>query len=266
LDNSSTSETQPTTEFSAREILRLAWPLFQETLLRCLPLGALAAAASAVPNTERLARLAAGAPKYDSQWWLLLATVTTLVLICNGAVLRIQLYHARGERQDVLAAMRSAFASVPATFLLLLLIFAPLIPPLMWLAMRSIDVVGVLLVIAALAGLLLMFFSWPALVAQGLSPWAAARRSVLLARSRYLQLLVLVALLAAAVLVFALLASIFIATVMMLAGPAAQTSPNWLAVARWMMAAVLAVPVVYACAVAITAWRCAAEQSSRPAV
>jgi hypothetical protein len=246
-------------EFSAREVLRLSWPLFQETLLRCLPFGVLAAAASAVPNAESAARRASGAPAYDGQWWMLLATVTALVLICYGAVLRIQLHQARGERQDAFAAMRSAFASLPATFVFLLLAFAPLIPPVLWLSVRGFGPIGLLLVLAALAGVLLMFFGWPALVAQGLSPWAAARQSILLARPRYLQVAAVVALLLAAVLVFTQLAGIFLGSVIMIAGPAAQSSHNWLAVSRWLMAAVLAVPIVYAGAVSITAWRCVAE-------
>jgi hypothetical protein len=72
-----------------------------------------------------------------------------------------------------------------------------------------------------------------------------------------------VALLLAGIVIFALLASILIGTVILLPGPAAQTSPNWLALSRWLMAAVLAVPIVYACAVSITAWRYVAEQPSR---
>src|SRR5512139_3286214 len=76
LDNSGSSVTQSGAEFSAREVLRLAWPLFQETLLRCLPLGVLAAAASDVPNAEGAARRAAGLPHYDREWWMLLVAVT----------------------------------------------------------------------------------------------------------------------------------------------------------------------------------------------
>jgi hypothetical protein len=259
LDNSRSSEARPGAEFSAREVLRLAWPLFQETLLRCLPLGVLAAAASAVPNTEAAARRAIGAPRYDGEWWMLLTTVTALVLICYGAMLRIQLHQARGDRQDVFVAMRSAFGSLPSTFAFLLIAFAPLVPAALWVAARGSAVVGVLLVLASLAGVLLMFFGWPALVAQGLSPWAAARRSIHLARPRYRQVAAVAGLLLASVVVFALLASIFIGSVIALAGPAAQTSHSWLAISRWLMAGVLAMPIVYAGAVSITAWRCVAE-------
>ena len=124
--------------------------------------------------------------------------------------------------------------------------------------MRGSGLIGTLLLLAAVAGVMLMFFGWPAIVAQGLSPWAAARRSILLVRSRYLQVLAVVGLLLASVLVFALLASIFIGSVIMLAGPAAQSSPNWLAASRWLMAGVLALPIVYAGAVSIAAWRCGA--------
>lgn len=240
-------------------MLRLAWPLFQETLLRCLPLGVLAAAASAVPNAEAAARRAAGAPKYDGQWWMLLAAVTALVLICYGAVLRIQLHQARGGRQDALAAMRDAFGSLPATFAFLVIAFAPLAPPALWLSMRGFGVIGMLLLLAALAGVLLMFFGWPAMVARSISPWAALRLSVLLVRPRYRQVAAVVALLLAAVLVFTQLAGIFLGSMIMIAGPAAQSNPNWLAVSRWLLAGVLAVPIIYAGAVSITAWRCVME-------
>lgn len=246
-------------DFSAREVLRLAWPLFQQTLLRCLPLAVLAAAASAVPNAEAAARRATGAPQHDREWWLLLVLVTVLVLICHGAVLRIQLYQARGERQDVMAALRSAFASLPATLAFLLMAFAPLLPPAMWIAMRGWGFIGTLLLLAALAGVMLMFFGWPAIIAQRLSPWGAARRSILLVRPRFAQVVAVVGLLLASVLVFALLASIFIGSVIMLAGPEAQSNRNWLAASRWLMAGVLALPIVYAGAVSIAAWRSVAE-------
>lgn len=222
-------------------------------------MGILAAAASAVPNAEAAARRASGAPDHDGQFWMLITTVTALVLICYGAMLRIQLHQARGERQDAMVALRSAFASLPATFLFLVMAFAPLVPPALWLSMRGFGFIGVVLLLAAVAGMLLMFFGWPALAAQKISPWAAARQSILLARERYMQVAALAGLLLASVLVFALLASIFIGSVIALAGPQAQTSPVWLGVSRWLMAGVLALPIVYAGAVTITAWRCVAE-------
>jgi hypothetical protein len=259
LDNSGPSEAPPGADFSAREVLRLAWPLFQQTLLRCLPLSVLAAAASAMPNAEAAARRPRGPPLYDREWWMLLTTVTALVLICYGAVLRMQLYQARGERLDALTAMRSAFAGLPAAFLFMLMAFAPLMPAALWLTARGSGLVGALLMVAALAGVLPMFFGWPAMVAAGLSPWTAARRSIALAKPRYAQVAAVAVLLLAAVLVFTQLAGIFLGSVIMIAGPAAQTDPNWLAVSRWLMAGVLAVPIVYAGAVSITAWRCVAE-------
>lgn len=219
----------------------------------------LAAAASAVPNAEAAARRATGAPLHDREWWMLLVVVTALVLICYGAVLRIQLDQARGERQDVMTAMRSAFAALPATFVFLLLAFAPLLPPALWMAARGFGFIGALLLVAALGGVLLMFFGWASLLAQRLSPWAAVRRSILLVRPRYVQVAALVGLLLASIVVFALLASIFIGSIIALAGPAAQSSAAWLTVSRWLMAGVLALPIVYAGAVGITAWRCVAE-------
>ncbi|MBK6673859.1 MAG: hypothetical protein IPG49_10450 [Proteobacteria bacterium] len=76
--------------------LRLAWPLFRQTLLRCLPLrrgGPLRPARCPMPGAA--ARLFTGAPqRLDREWWMLLVAVTALVLICYSAVLHIQLYQA----------------------------------------------------------------------------------------------------------------------------------------------------------------------------
>jgi hypothetical protein len=86
-------------------------------------------------------------------------------------------------------------------------------------------------------------------------PWDALRRSILLVRAQFSQVAALAGLLLAMVLVFAMLCGIFIGEIMMLAGPQAQTSQNWLALSRWLMAGVLAIPIVYGSAVAVTALR-----------
>ena len=190
--------------------------------------------------------------------------VTALVLICYGAVLRIQLHRARGERQDAFVALREAFASLPFTLLFLLMAFAPLVPPALWLSVRGFGFLGMLLLMAALAGVMLMFFGWPAMVAQRLYTRGPPRGDrCLLVRPRYLQVAAVVALLLAAVLVFTQLAGIFLGSVIMIAGPAAQSNSDWLAASRWLMAGVLAVPIVYAGAVSITAWRCVMEPPRR---
>jgi hypothetical protein len=61
----------------------------------------------------------------------------------------------------------------------------------------------------------------------------------------------------AAVLVFVLLTGILMAVVMNLAGQGAQASHTGLSFSRWLMAAVLSLPVVYIGAATVTAWRAA---------
>lgn len=236
-------------------MLRLAWPLFQETLLRCLPLGIVAAAASAVPNAESAARKAQGLAPHDAQWWGVLAASTALVLICYDSVLRLQLARAGGQSSAVMAAMRQAVADLPRVLPLVLVAFLPLLPALLWAGMRGFGVLTAVLLLAGMAGMLFVFFGWTALLAEGLLPWAALRRSTLLVRAHFAQVAALAGLLLAMVLVFAMLSGIFIGEIMMLAGPQAQDSHGWQALSRWLMAGVLAIPIVYGSAVAVTAYR-----------
>ncbi len=236
-------------------MLRLAWPLFQETLLRCLPLGIVAAAASAVPNAESAARKAQGLAPYDAQWWGVLAASTALVLICYDSVLRLQITRAAGQSPAVMAAMRQAVADLPRVLPLVLLAFMPLLPALLWVGMRGFGLIAVVLLLAGLAGMLFVFFAWTAMLAEALLPWSALRRSILLVRAQFAQVAALAGLLLAMVLVFAMLSGIFIGEIMMLAGPQAQSSHGWQAISRWLMAGVLAIPIVYGSAVAVTAYR-----------
>jgi hypothetical protein len=245
-------------------VLRLAWPLFQETLLRCLPLGVLAAAASAVPQAESVARRAEGLAPYDAQWWGVLAASTALVLICYDSVLRLQWATATRQPSSVMAALRLAVASLPGTLLLVLLALAPLLPTTLWVGARGFGLVGVLLLLAGLIGVLFVFFGWPAMQAERLSPWSALRRSTGLVRARFAQVAALAGLLVAMVLVFAMLTGIFIGEIMMLAGPGAQTSHVWLSLSRWLMAGVLALPIIYGSAVAVTAFRLATMPEQAP--
>jgi hypothetical protein len=245
-------------------VLRLAWPLFQETLLRCLPLGVLAAAASAVPQAESVARRAEGLAPYDAQWWGVLAASTALVLICYDSVLRLQWATATRQPSSVMAALRLAVASLPGTLLLVLLALTPLLPTTLWVGARGFGLVGVLLLLAGLIGVLFVFFGWPAMQAERLSPWSALRRSTGLVRARFAQVAALAGLLVAMVLVFAMLTGIFIGEIMMLAGPGAQTSHVWLSLSRWLMAGVLALPIIYGSAVAVTAFRLATMPQQAP--
>ena len=249
--------------FHAREILRLAWPLFQETLLRCLPLGILAAAASAVPEAEASASRAAGLPPHGREWWGVLLASTLLTLLCYDTLLRLQLAAAGRSRPAVLETMRHSMTTLPGTLALLLLSLAPLLPPLWWIAARGFGWLPVLLLLGGLCGLLFVFFAWPVQIVERASPWAALTRSILLVRSNFSQVAMLAGVLLAAVLVFSQLTGIFIGIVMSVAGPEAQTSHTWLSVSRWLMAGVLAVPIVYVGAVSVTAYR-QVTATSRP--
>jgi hypothetical protein len=163
-----------------------------------------------------------------------------------------------------MAALRLAVASLPGTLLLVLLALTPLLPTTLWVGARGFGLVGVLLLLAGLIGVLFVFFGWPAMQAERLSPWSALRRSTGLVRARFAQVAALAGLLVAMVLVFAMLTGIFIGEIMMLAGPGAQTSHVWLSLSRWLMAGVLALPIIYGSAVAVTAFRLATMPEQAP--
>jgi hypothetical protein len=131
----------------------------------------------------------------------------------------------------------------------------PLLPPVLWMGLRGFGLAGALLLSGGLGGVLFVFFAWPASLAEGLSPWGALRRSIALVRERFAQIAALSGLLLAMVLVFATLSGIFIGEIMMLAGPEAQNSHGWLTLSRWLMAGVLAIPIVYGSAVLVIAYR-----------
>jgi hypothetical protein len=81
---------------------------------------------------------------------------------------------------------------------------------------------------------------------------------------RFAQVAAVAGLLLAMVVVFAMLAGIFIGEIMMLAGPQAQTSHVWLSLSRWLMAGVLALPIIYGSAVAVSAFRLATVSEPAP--
>jgi hypothetical protein len=108
-----------------------------------------------------------------------------------------------------------------------------------------------------LAALVWLFFAWVAQLDARLSPVAALRRSVALVRGRFFAVAGIVGATLAAILVFVLLTGILMAVVMNLAGLPAQTSHTGLSFSRWLMAAVLALPVAYVGAVSVVAYRAA---------
>jgi len=257
------------TVLSPREILRAAWPLFKGCLPVCLPLAIVGVAAGATPGAEAAMT---GAPRgfvHTREWWGLAFASTVLTLICYGAVLRHQLALAEGGRPQVLDSLRRAAVDVPFVVVVVLLLAVPLLPAMLATAWHGFDVQAALLTLLAGAVMIYGWFAWPALVdpdvqagMQGSHSWESRRRSPLGAlacsvravRGRWRAVAGVAGALIAAVLVFVMLTGIFIGMVMELGGQASPTAQG-LAISRWLMAVILAVPVVYGGAVTVSAWR-----------
>lgn len=247
---------------SARDILGAAWPLFKACLPVCLPLAVVGVAAGATPGAEAVS---SGLPRgmaYTREWWGLSAACVVLTLICYGAVLRQQFAIAAGEPLRVLDALRGAARDVPQVLVVMLALVVPMVPPMLATAWAGFDVLAALLTLAAAGLLVFGWFAWPALVAMQSGPLAALGASVALVRGRWMTFVQLAFALLASVLVFVLLVGIFIGVVMGLAGQATPDA-NGLALSRWLMGLVLALPVVYGGAVTVSAWR-AATSLARP--
>lgn len=226
-------------------MLAAAWPLFQVSLPGCLPLALVGVAASGTPGAQAIVSGEGHGFVHSGQWWGLYAASTVLMLICYGGILRQQLAHAAGRRLGVLDSMRLSVAGLPATFVVLLVMFVAVLGG------------GIALVLPGYAALVWLYFAWTAQIDEHLGPLAALRRSIALVRGRFLAVAGIVGATLAAVLVFVLLTGVLLAVVMSLAGPRAQTSQIGLAVSRWLMAALLSLPVVYLGAVGVAAWRTA---------
>lgn len=223
-------------------MLKTAWPLFQVSLAGCLPLAVLGVAAGATPGAEAVA---SGEPRgfvHSPQWWGLYAASTVLTLICYGGVLRQQLALARGSRVAMFESMKQAAIGLPGALGVVLPVTLAVAAGLM------------LLVIPGLVLLVFGFFTWVAQVDGGLSPLAAIRRGIHAVRGRFLATAGIVAAAIAAILVFVLLSGILLAVVMNLAGVGMDPGHAGLTFSRWLMAALLSLPVVYAGAVTVSAW------------
>jgi hypothetical protein len=218
---------------NAREVMHAAWPLFQVSWPRCLPLAIVGVAAGAVPGAQSLAQGGTRGLWHSPDWWGLYAASALLVLICYGGVLRQQVSMAAGSRIGVMESLRRTLLDLPATIVVLLSIIAS-------------------------GGLL--FFAWPALIQQQQGALAAIRSCLSLIRGRVLEVAGIVGATLAAVLVFVLLSGILLGVVMTLAGPGAQSSPTALNFSRLLMSGLVALPVVYLGAVSVTAHNSARAQ------
>ena len=201
----------------------------------------LGVAASGTPGAEAVASGEGRGFLHSGEWWGLYAASTVLMLVCYAGILRQQLALSRGERIGVLDSLRQGLIGLPATLALVLLqiVTAPLI--------------------------FFTFFAWTAQIEERLGPLAAYRRSFDLARGRLAGVAGVIGATIAAVLVFVLLTGILMAVVMNLAGQGAQTGHAGLSFSRWLMAAVLSLPVVYCGAVSVAAWRVVRPWPASPA-
>jgi hypothetical protein len=236
-----------------RDVLAAAWRLFQVCLPRCLPLAVLAVVVGGAPSAESAGD--AHGPAHDRQWWGLLAACTVLVLTCYGALLRQQLALASAQRPPILDSVKEALRDVPGAFVLVVASILPFVPAAIWTAWHRFDGVSLLLTSAATGLAVFGMLAWPAMLGRGISPWAALAFSARHVRGRWLQVAGVVAVLFVAVLIFMLLAGILLGMVMNLAGQGINPSATALAFSRWLMALVLAVPVVYVAAVVVVLYR-----------
>jgi hypothetical protein len=246
-----------------REILSVAWPLFKACLPVCLPLAILGVAAGATPGSEAAMSGAGRSAAWTREWWGLTAASIVLTLVCYGAVLRQQMALAEGHRPPVLDSLRRAAMDVPFVLVLLVLLLVPLVPAVLLTAWRGFDGLAALLTVAACALLIHAWFAWPELLARGVGPPGALAASARLVRGRWWAVAQVALAVLAAVLVFVLLTGIFIGVVMGLAGQAAPDARG-LALSRWLMALILAMPVVYGGAVTVSAWRAVLSAASTP--
>ncbi len=234
-------------------------------------------AAGATPGSEA-ALSGARDLAYTRQWWGLTLASIVLTLICYGAVLRHQMTLAAGEQRPVLDSIRQAAVDVPFVMVILLLMLLPLLPAMLVTAAHGFGFIAAALTLLACLLLIHGWFAWPALVAADLratahgtqvvrprAPLAALAVSLRAVRGRWPVLALLAGALLAAVLVFVLLTGILLGMVMEMIGQATRT-PGGLALSRWLMALLLAVPVVYGGAVTVTAWRLLDRPSGRRGV
>ncbi|MEO6366742.1 MAG: hypothetical protein ABIP38_02000 [Steroidobacteraceae bacterium] len=243
------------TRIVTRDVLAAAWSLFQVCWPACLPLAMVGVAASATPRAEAVASGLTRDFLHSREWWGLCAAATLLVLICYGAVLRQQLQLAAGLRPLLLDSLRRAARDVPYVLLLLLSCAVLFAPAAISTALRGFDAVALLLTVAGCALLVYVFPAWPALIARDLTPWAALGVSIAMVRGRWREYFGVIGILIVAVLVFILLAGILVGMLMGLAGQGAAPTASGLAASRWLMAPVLAAPVVYTTAVAVVLYR-----------
>ena len=239
---------------SARDVLHAAWPLFKVSLPGCLPLAVIGVAASGTPGAEAATSGEGHGFLHDRQWWALYVVSTVLTLVCYAAILRQQLARSRGDRPLVMDSMRQSLIGILPTGGVVIL------------CMVIVVAGSLLLLLPGIAAAIWLFFAWVAQIDERLGPVAALRRSIDLVRGRFLAVAAIFGASIAAVLVFVLLTSILLNIVTNLAGRGMPATHTGLSLSRWLLAALLSLPVCYMGAVTVSAWNVARQRAgSTPA-
>jgi len=224
-------------------VLRSTWALFQLSWPSGLPLALVGVVASGVPGAEA-AR--SGAPRgipQDPQWWGLYVASIALMLVCYGALTLRQASLADRAPLPVFDALRRSALSLPSAGLTAVIVMVAV-------------VLG--LVLAVLPGLALavwLSLAWIAALTEGADPAAAIRGSIAKVRGRFWPLAGAYAALLAAVLVFVMLAGIFVGVLMAVAGQQGPTSVVGQMLSRLLFGCVIALPIVYVGAAQVIFYR-----------
>jgi len=233
VSNSPAARSLPViTSLLPREVLRATWALFQLSWPTCLPLALVGVTASGVPGSEAAASGAARGLSHDPQWWGLYVASMVLTLACYGAVVLRQRSIAEGEPLSILDALRRSVIGLPTTATTAVL------------CSLAVAVGGVLLVLPGLAALVLLSLAW-IIALEGQMPIDAMRASVAAVRGRFWAVAKLLAVLLSAVLVFVVLAGIFVGVLMAVAGKQGPTTVFGQTLSRLLFGTVIALPVVY---------------------
>lgn len=233
MSNSSAARPLPViTSLLPREVLRATWALFQLSWPTCLPLALVGVTASGVPGAEAAAAGAARGLSHDPQWWALYVVSMVLTLACYGAVVLRQRSIADGEPIPILDALRRSVMGLPTTATTAVL------------CSLSVAVGGVLLVLPGLAALVLFSLAW-IIALEGATPIDAMRKSAAAICGRFWAMAKLLAVLLSAVLVFVVLAGIFVGVLMAVAGKQGPTSIVGQTLSRLLFGTVIALPVAW---------------------
>ena len=233
MSNSAAARSLPViTSLVPREVLRATWALFQLSWPTCLPLALVGVTASGVPGSEAAAAGAARGLSQDPQWWALYVVSMVLTLACYGAVVLRQRSIADGEPITILDALRRSVIGLPATASTAVL------------CSLAVAVGGVLLVLPGLAAIVWLSLAW-IIALEGATPVQALRASIAAVRGRFWPLAKLLAVLLSAVLVFVVLAGIFVGVLMAVAGKQGPTSIVGQTLSRLLFGTVIALPVAW---------------------